>query len=248
MLPKPPQSIIIYTDGSSLGNPGPGAYGCVIVFQDTGEVVELGGQSRETTNNKMELTAILKVLEYLRHKRIESGTPVVIHTDSSYAINGITKWTAGWERKGWVTMQKTPVLNVEIWKPLAELAKHFKKLKFEHVRGHAGVWGNERCDHIATEFAAGRHPKLFKGKLEKYDARVIPGAWVSPLAKSSITVSQTKKKGSGKAYSYVSVIAGKVMTHPDWESCKARVYGKNAKFKKVLTKTEEDALKQEWSK
>lgn len=247
MSPKTPQPIIIYTDGSSLGNPGPGGYGCVIVFQDSNDVVELGGQSRETTNNKMELTAILKVLETLKAKHIPSAASIHIHTDSSYAINGITKWVHGWQKKNWITLQKTPVLNADIWKAIIPLTKYFTNIKFIHVRGHAGVWGNERCDYIATEYAAGRHPKLFKGKLEKYDARVIPDAKVSPLVKSSINVSQGKKTGSGKAYSYVSVIAGKVMTHPDWESCKARVYGKNAKFKKVLTKAEEDALKKEWS-
>ncbi len=245
---KSPQPIIIYTDGSSLGNPGPGGYGCVTVFPESNEVVEHGGQIRETTNNRMELTAIMTALGHLKLKKIPPTNPIIIHTDSSYAINGITKWIHGWQKKNWMTMQKTPVLNADIWQPLNDLTKYFTKLKFVHVRGHAGVWGNERCDFIATEFASGKHPRLFHGKLSDYDAQIMPGTQgVSSSGKQTISVSQTKKSGSGKAYSYVSVINGKVQTHADWASCKDRVYGKAAKFKKVFNKEEEAALIKEWS-
>jgi ribonuclease HI len=236
------QPIIIYTDGSSLGNPGPGGYGCVLVFQGTEEVFELGGYAKETTNNKMELTAIKTVLEFLMHKKVSPTTPIVIHTDSSYAINGITKWTAGWQRKGWVTMQKTSVLNVELWKPIAELKKLFPKISFVHVRGHAGVWGNERCDIIATSFASGEKPKLYHGKLGGYDTRILSSeVTTTPSQKSS------GSRKSGAAYSYVAQVNGKIYTFEDWESCKAAVHGRSSKYKKVFSKDEEEKLKKEWS-
>lgn len=245
-------AIIIYTDGSSLGNPGPGGYGCVIVFQDKlarsanageGKVVELGGHAKNTTNNKMELTAIASALEYLKQNHVSQDTDIVIHTDSSYAINGITKWVFGWQKNNWMTSTKTPVLNSEIWKQLVPLEVHFKHVQFHHVRGHAGVWGNERCDVIATTFASGAKLELFNGLLSNYDERI--------LSKST-TMTPSKKsagndKKSGKAYSYVAQVNGKVYTFSDWESCKATVHGRSSKYKKVFSKAEEDTLKKEWA-
>ncbi len=214
----------------------------MIVFQDKGEVIEIGGYAKETTNNKMELTAIKTALELLRHKKVSPDTPIVIHTDSSYAINGITKWTKGWMRSGWVTQQKTDVLNAELWKPLAELERHFTKLKFEHVRGHAGVWGNERCDQIATTFATGSKPALFHGKLSGYDVRILSRDVSMKPSKSG------SSKKSGPAHSYVSLLDGVVKTHKTWDACKARVHGKPAKYQKVFSADEEKKLVTEWSK
>lgn len=254
-------SIIIYTDGSSLGNPGPGGFGAVIVFLGKDHVVELGGGIRGTTNNRMELTAIAQSLGYLQQNGVSSDTPITIYTDSSYAINGITKWIHGWQKKKWVTMNKTPVLNVDLWQEIAGLIKHFSKLSFTHVRGHAGVWGNERCDYIATEFASGKSPRLFHGGLATYDSRIIPlgspahKKYPAYTTEGTIPVSKTtksssksgkKKTGSGKAYSYVALVNGKIYTFEDWESCKVAVYGRSAKFKKALTKHEEEKLIKEW--
>jgi ribonuclease HI len=277
MKPTYDKSIIIYTDGSSLGNPGPGGYGCVIVFKVDNKVIELGGYSRETTNNKMELTAIVRALEYVKHyletplrpsknsghlPLVRGGNElqIVIHTDSSYAINGITKWMFGWLKNNWITSTKTPVLNSEIWKQLIPLKNYFKKLSFEHVRGHSGIWGNERCDMIATTFATGKKPDLFNGKLDGYDQRIlnnknsVHGAYptLALLYKKegALQVSQKSKslKKSGKAYSYVALVNGKIQTFKDWESCKAVVHGRSSKYKKALSKAEEDALIKEWSK
>lgn len=243
-------SIIIYTDGSSLGNPGPGGYGCILVFQNEGEVIELGGTSNETTNNKMELTAILKSLEYLKNQHVLLNTSIVIHTDSSYAINGITKWMFGWLKNNWMTSTKTPVLNSEIWKPLIPLKNYFKNLSFEHVRGHTGIWGNERCDEIATTFASGKKPTLFHGLLSNYDPRILSqDVSMKPSKKSSPkNTSSGTKKTSGKAYSYVALVNGKIYTFADWESCKAVVHGRSSKYKKVLSKDEEARLIKEWGK
>lgn len=242
-------SIIIYTDGSSLGNPGPGGYGCVIVFQDQELVVELGGYAEKTTNNKMELTAIVSALDYLKHQHVSQDAHIVIHTDSSYAINGITKWIFGWMKNNWITSTKTPVLNSEIWKQLVPLKNYFMKLSFEHVRGHSGIWGNERCDMIATSFASKTKIDLFHGKFIDYDPRILSSKITSNID-SSISVSQKSKssKNSGKAYSYVALVNGKIQTFKDWESCKAVVHGRSSKYKKALSKAEEEVLIKEWSK
>ena len=257
-------SIIIYTDGSSLGNPGPGGYGCVIVFTEKELVVELGAYENATTNNKMELTAILTALEYLKKNNISSDAEIVIHTDSSYAINGITKWIFGWQKNNWITSTKTPVLNEELWKQLISLKNYFKSLSFEHVRGHSGIWGNERCDMIATSFASKSKIDLFHGKLSQYDDRIlstkrrVSRPHPNPLLKGDgiIQVSSTPKssssekekygKGSGKAYSYVALVNGKIQTFKDWESCKAVVHGRSSKYKKVFSEQEEQVLKKEW--
>lgn len=253
MKPISDTTIIIYTDGSSLGNPGPGGFGCVIVFQENDKVVELGGHAKSTTNNKMELTAIMKSLEYLKHHHVSQDAHIVIHTDSSYAINGITKWVFGWQKNNWITSSKSPVLNSELWKELVPLKNHFKKLSFEHVRGHSGIWGNERCDMIATSFAGNKSIDLFSGKLSGYDERVLLKQKTTNLSgPSTISVSQKTKekgkygKGSGKAYSYVAQVNGKVYSFEDWESCKSAVYGRSAKYKKVFSKAEEDILRKEW--
>lgn len=245
-------SIIVYTDGSSLGNPGSGGYGCVLVFLESDKVVELGGHAHDTTNNKMELTAIITTLEYLKKNHVSPDAKIVIHTDSSYAINGITKWVFGWQKNNWITSTKAPVLNSDLWKQLIPLTGYFKNLKFDHVRGHAGIWGNERCDMIATSFASNKKIDLFHGELLAYDPRVLSKDFSESkhTTKNHITVSQKSKstKTSGKAYSYVALVNGKIQTFSDWESCKAVVHGRSAKYKKVLSKQDEEALIQEWSK
>jgi len=243
--PKQGSGIMIYTDGSSLGNPGPGGYGCVIVFRDHGIVTELGGYNKTTTNNKMELMAILSALEHVKHKKIDSKTLITIYTDSSYAINGITKWVFGWQKNNWKTSTKTDVQNVDLWKPLALITHYFTKLSFVHVRGHTGIWGNERCDLIATSFAKGEKPRLFYGNIAQYDERILLPK-VSGTSGASGMVSQKKKSSSGKAFSYVAQVAGKVHTFSDWESCKSAVYGRSAKYKKVFSKQEEQQLIDEW--
>jgi ribonuclease HI len=244
-LGKNKYDIIIYTDGSSLGNPGRGGYGAVIVFQGKNKVIELGEFSPMTTNNKMELTAIIRSLQLLEKEKVSSDTTVVIHTDSSYAINGITKWIHGWKKKDWVTSTKTPVLNSDLWQELDQVRSLFTNITYDHVRGHMGIFGNERCDTIATSFAKGENVQLYNGNLHDYDPRILDSG-------KSVSSSEKKQKSdgakkSGKAYSYVSVIAGKVQTHTTWEECHRRVNGKNAKFKKVFSKDEEQELMKQWN-
>ncbi len=145
------QKIEVYTDGSSLGNPGPGGYGVVIIRE--GKVLhELGGCEKETTNNKMELQAVIETLKHVSTR--QDLAEVVIHADSAYVLNGITSWIFNWEKNGWRTANKQPVLNKEQWQELIALVRNFKgKIVWQKVKGHSGVLHNERADEIATSCA-----------------------------------------------------------------------------------------------
>jgi ribonuclease HI len=132
----------IFTDGACRGNPGPGGWGALLKFG--AKERELCGGERETTNNRMELTAVIEAL-----KAITRPTPVRVHTDSTYVQQGISKWIHGWKRNGWKTSAKEPVKNVDLWKALdAIVAQH--TIEWRWVKGHAGHEGNERADQLAN--------------------------------------------------------------------------------------------------
>jgi ribonuclease HI len=149
----------IYTDGACTGNPGPGGWGVVVYFVD-GSRQEIGGGDRQTTNNRMEMQAAIAALEYFR-TTVASSTlqaRVPLYTDSEYVLKGITEWIKGWKRRGWKNSQGKPVLNQDLWEILDDL--NHAGVNWQHVRGHSGVAGNERCDQIARAYAAGRVPDL----------------------------------------------------------------------------------------
>jgi len=156
--------IIIFTDGSSKGNPGPGGWGAIIAQGD--EVREMGGYSEHTTNNKMELTACIKALESL-----PVGIEVTLYSDATYVVKGMTEWIHGWMKKGWKTAQKKPVENKDLWMDLYQTSID-KKIHWKLIAGHAGIQANERCDEIATTFADGEKINLYNGTLEKYPIRL----------------------------------------------------------------------------
>ena len=145
----------IYTDGACTGNPGPGGWGVVVYFDD-GSVHELGDASKKTTNNRMEMQAAIAGLEFLESSG--QNTPITLYTDSEYLINCVTKWVKGWKRKGWKKSDGKPVLNQDLLQILDNLNN--QQIKWQHVRGHAGNIGNERCDTIARGFASGKIPSL----------------------------------------------------------------------------------------
>lgn len=140
--------VMIYTDGACFGNPGPGGYGAVLVFGDKRK--ELSGGRRETTNNRMELMAVIEALATLT-KPCEAE----VVTDSKYVCDAIEKkWLAGWQKKGWKTATKTPVKNQDLWRLLIPLLEAHT-VKFTWVRGHSGHAENEHCDVLAKA-AAGK--------------------------------------------------------------------------------------------
>ncbi len=144
-------NIEIYTDGSSLGNPGRGGWGTVIV-ENTKIINELGNFDKDTTNNRMELQAAIEALKYINKEYKEST--VTIHADSAYVLGGITNWIFGWEKNGWKTSKKDPVLNQDLWEQLIREVRDFKgKIIWQKVKGHSGHVYNDRADEIATTCA-----------------------------------------------------------------------------------------------
>ncbi len=135
--------VIIHTDGACKGNPGPGAYGAVIVFGKHRKEISAG--YRLTTNNRMELRAAIAALALL-----SEPCTVELHSDSKYLVQAINeKWLAGWQRRGWITSDKKPVKNQDLWlELLAAMAPH--KVDWRWVKGHAGHAENERCDELAN--------------------------------------------------------------------------------------------------
>ena len=131
----------IYTDGACSGNPGPGGWGAVLLWN--GHRKELHGGEPETTNNRMELTAAIRALEAMKRKvRIE------VHTDSRYVKDGITLWLPDWKRRGWKTADKKPVKNVDLWQLLDRIAAEHE-VSWHWVKGHDGHPENERADELA---------------------------------------------------------------------------------------------------
>jgi ribonuclease HI len=164
------KSIEIYTDGSARGNPGPAGWGSVIIDHVQGSVVELGGRFDMATNNRMELLALHDSLVYIEGKKLYD-TPITFFIDSAYVQKGVTLWMYGWERNGWKTASKGDVLNQDLWQEIFFLVFRLKRLvtmKFEKVAGHAGDFGNERADTVATSYALSKPTLLYKGPLAKY--------------------------------------------------------------------------------
>ena len=139
------KQVEIFTDGACKGNPGPGGWGAIL--RNGGNEKELSGSDPATTNNRMELTAIIRALQALK-----APCQVQLHTDSRYVIDGITKWIFGWQRNGWKTAAKKPVLNAELWQELLAATKPHK-IDWIWVKGHAGHPENERADVLASNAA-----------------------------------------------------------------------------------------------
>jgi ribonuclease HI len=140
------ETVVIYTDGACKGNPGPGGWGAWLRWGEHER--ELFGGEAQTTNNRMELTAVIQALAALKR-----GCRVAIYTDSAYVRNGITSWIHAWKQRGWRTADKKPVKNVELWQRLDELnALH--DVQWHWVKGHDGDPGNERADELANRGAA----------------------------------------------------------------------------------------------
>jgi len=243
------KSITIFSDGSSRGNPGPGGWGAIVA--DCEKVTELGGGEKHTTNNRMELLGVINALSSLGS--LASKSNIIVNTDSSYVINGITKWVYGWQKNGWKSSTKEDVVNRDLWEQLIEVSKG-KKIKWNYVGGHVGVPGNERCDEIATAFADGDDIKLFKGKLSdyKYDLSDIKGCAIKtkkkPARPNDVFGHSGRSSSKDSAYSYLSLVNGVLNIDKTWAGCEKRVKGVkgNVKFKKATSAEEEKEILKEW--
>ena len=139
------KQVSIYTDGACSGNPGPGGWGAILEYQGTEK--ELSGGEAATTNNRMELTAVISALRALKE-----ACAVDLYTDSKYVSDAVIKrWVYGWQAKGWIKADKKPALNVDLWEKLLELLDTHK-VNFNWIKGHAGHPENERCDTLAVEY------------------------------------------------------------------------------------------------
>jgi ribonuclease HI len=132
----------IYTDGACKGNPGPGGWGALMVAGE--HMKEMFGGERNTTNNRMELKAVIEALSALKRPCI-----VIVHTDSQYVQKGISEWIQGWKARGWKTAAREPVKNVDLWQAL-DAARATHTIEWRWVKGHAGHEGNERADALAN--------------------------------------------------------------------------------------------------
>lgn len=136
-------AVDIYTDGACRGNPGPGGWAALLIF--AGREKEVAGAETLTTNNRMELTAVIRALEALKRP-----VRVRVYTDSEYVRRGILEWVSAWKARGWRTADRKPVKNQDLWERLDALAAG-KSIEWHWVPGHAGVPGNERVDKLANE-------------------------------------------------------------------------------------------------
>lgn len=149
-------NVTIYTDGACSGNPGPGGYGAVLLYSD--KRLELSGGFKSTTNNRMELLAVITALE-----RLSRPCKVTVYSDSQYVVDSVSKrWVYSWQKRGWRKADKKPALNVDLWQRLLpQLEKH--QVEFRWVRGHNNVVENERCDRLAVEAAQGPELAIDEG-------------------------------------------------------------------------------------
>jgi ribonuclease HI len=140
---SPRPKVIVFTDGACSGNPGPGGWGAILMSGPHRK--ELSGGEAMTTNNRMELLAAISALEALKQ-----SSDVTLTTDSNYVKDGISKWIFGWKKKGWITADKKPVKNAELWQRL-DAARAAHKVDWQWIKGHAGHTENERADELARQ-------------------------------------------------------------------------------------------------
>jgi ribonuclease HI len=224
---------LIFTDGASRGNPGPGGWGAIIVAGQN--VTELGDGDAKTTNNRMELAAATEAI-----KKTPVGAKIKLYTDSGYLINGITKWVHGWIRNDWKTKEKNDVLNKDIWQELYNAVQD-REVNWFQVKGHAGIAGNDRADKIATACADGENPHLFKGSIRNYEHTI------SEPTEEDMDATSDNERRKARAYSYLSLVDGKLEKHDNWPDCEARVKGKSdVKFRKSISAKDEIEIMKSW--
>lgn len=228
----------IFTDGAAKGNPGPGGYGAVLLLGNA--VLEIGQPKNPTTNNEMELKAVVEALKNVP----EEIKDVELYTDSKYVVEGATGWTFGWMKNGWKTKTGGDVSHKEIWQELIELLKKVK-VDWHKVPGHVGLIGNERADTIASDLGEKKDVALYNGPREGYGYEIENVEYDKEKAAAR---SAARKRSALKAHSYISKVDGVIETHETWKECEARVKGKKGvKFKKSISPSEEKEIIKDFS-
>lgn len=142
--------IAIYTDGSCLDNPGYGGYASLVIFENN-EYIVGGGMYKQTTSQRMELTAALKSLLLLSKHQEAHLYSIIVYSDSKYLVDGINTWISGWERNGWKTANRQDVKNKDLWKKLQNIILSFSDINFKWIKGHSANQKNNKCDKIAQD-------------------------------------------------------------------------------------------------
>lgn len=239
------KNIIIYCDGACSGNPGPGGWGSIVAYEDC--VSELGGGNRQTTNNRMEMTGVIEAFNFcLQNKNNIHTQSILVFTDSVYVIKGITQWIFGWKKRGWKNAENQEISNQDLWMELDKTVQLLKnnnfEIKWNFVKGHSGVEGNERCDVIAVAYSKNEYINLYNGTSSDYlfDIEQLPETRPLPEFKN-----KTPDPNAPKAW-YISLVNGVFSQHKTWAECEALVKGRAAKFKKVSSEQEEATIKKSW--
>ncbi len=231
--------ILIFTDGAAKGNPGRGGFG-VVIYRDE-MVEERGGFKERTTNNEMELKAVVEALKVV----VPLKRSVDIYTDSKYVVEGAKGWVFGWLKNGWKTKADTDVINKELWQELVPLLGKVE-INWHKVPGHVGIVGNERADVIASTFAEKGSFAAYKGTIADYGHALDDTSYDEAKATER---SDARKRQAQKAYSYLSVLDGVVKIHKSWAECESRVKGKKgARFKKSLDAANEQEIIKEFGR
>jgi len=238
--------LMIFADGACTGNPGPGGWGAIVIHPD-GLIEEFGGGARQTTNNQMELLAVIRALEKVRGIR----GPVEVLSDSLYVLRGITQWIWGWRKRNWKTAEGADVANRELWQALSAEVAHRREagdpaIRWSHVRGHRGIPGNERVDEIAVAYSLQRSPAppLYRGPLLKYFVAIHDLPEQRDIPESD---PNHRREKPAPALAYLSLVDGVPAKHSSWKECESRVKGRSgAKFKKVMSDDEEKKIWESW--
>ena len=233
-------SYLLFTDGACSGNPGTGAWAFVAIEKaddlKRSQVYEEADSVEHTTNNRMELIAVISAIHWLSRKDFADAA---IWTDSNYVYEGLRRWMFGWQKNNWLNQEGNPISNQDLWQEALALEKNlgaiWKKIKMEKLPGHHGILGNERCDQLARECISKHTASIYHGPLEQH-----------PFGMDLLKTGVEKPQGVGDFW-YLSVISGKAQRHKTWPECEAAVKGqKSAKFKKVYSLQEESLLLKQW--
>ena len=242
------KTIIIYGDGACSGNPGPGGYGAIVIFPDQ-TVQELAEYYPQTTNNRMEILAILESFQLLlESKELKVSILIEVFTDSVYLIRGVTQWMFGWKKRGWKTAANDEVANQDLWLQMDKVLSHLKmknqnlKINWNFVKGHSGDPGNERCDQLAVAMSKRDAIEIYNGPAASYYFDITKLPEKKPLPEIKDRSSEPKKPAW-----YLSLVNGVFKTHKTWAECEAIVKGRpGVKFKKVTSADEEEQIKKQW--
>jgi ribonuclease HI len=244
---------VAFCDGACSGNPGPGGWAALIWEPEMDLVRELGGGEDPTTNNRMELRAVIAALETFIEKSDSERDTLWVLSDSSYVVRGIEEWVPRWKSRNWQKAGGEEVSNLDLWQQLEKLASQVKRIRWNHVMGHSGVAENERVDAIAVAFSKKeKNIRLFSGARMDHPIEGLfsrgprsVSEWVREVqlrSQSSATPKKSKAPTSPGSY-YVSIVKGGLERHTTWTECESRVKGvSGARFKKVKNAEEEKSF------